>query len=161
MKPGGGGAPSAALSDKLCAAFGSVDAFKAAFKDAALAQFGSGWAWLVAEGDTLKIVKTPNAMSPLVDGATPLLTCDVWEHAYCACCLCVMHLLPGACSCSLTRAPVPLAQTWTARTGAAVRLTLHACGHLLHVIVTRCAVAQISFRFSWTISFHGNSWRAT
>jgi len=82
MKPGGGGAPSGNLAAKIDAAFGSLDAFKEEFKNAAVTQFGSGWAWLVADGDSLKIVKTGNAACPLTDGMTPLLTCDVWEHAY-------------------------------------------------------------------------------
>lgn len=84
MKPSGGGAPKAgALHDALVKGFGSVAAFGEAFKNAAVGQFGSGWAWLVAEDDTLKIVTTPNAQTPLTTaGQTPLLTCDVWEHAY-------------------------------------------------------------------------------
>jgi Fe-Mn family superoxide dismutase len=84
MKPGGGGSPGPKTSAALVASFGSVDKFAADFKAAALAQFGSGWAWLAldADGKTLKIVKTPNAESPIVHGMTPLLTCDVWEHAY-------------------------------------------------------------------------------
>jgi Fe-Mn family superoxide dismutase len=109
MKPGGGGAPPQPLADALAASFGSLDKFKSEFKDAAVAQFGSGWAWLVQEGDSLKararrrladcgmpadarrrafvaqIVKTSNAVTPIVHGQTPLMTCDVWEHAYCAC----------------------------------------------------------------------------
>ncbi|MGB0748899.1 MAG: superoxide dismutase [Magnetospiraceae bacterium] len=82
MKPGGGGAPTGDLAAKIDAAFGSLDAFKEQFKTAAATQFGSGWAWLVAEGGELKIVKTGNAETPLTTGATPLITCDVWEHAY-------------------------------------------------------------------------------
>ena len=82
MKPGGGGAPSGDLAAKIDAAFGSLDGFKDQFKTAAATQFGSGWAWLVAEGGALKITKTGNADTPLVHGQTPLLTCDVWEHAY-------------------------------------------------------------------------------
>jgi Fe-Mn family superoxide dismutase len=70
------------IADKLDASFGSYDAFKKEFTDAAMGQFGSGWAWLVAEGGKLKVVKTPNADTPLTTGATPLLTLDVWEHAY-------------------------------------------------------------------------------
>ena len=72
----------AELAGRIDAAFGSYDAFKKAFGDAAMGQFGSGWAWLVAEGGKLKIVKTPNAENPLTTAATPLLTLDVWEHAY-------------------------------------------------------------------------------
>lgn len=84
LKPSGGSAPaSGALREALVKAFGSVEAFFEAFKNAAVGQFGSGWAWLVAEGDTLKIVTTANAQTPLTTaGQTPLLTCDVWEHAY-------------------------------------------------------------------------------
>jgi Fe-Mn family superoxide dismutase len=82
MKPNGGGAPSGALAQKIDAAFGSLDKFKEAFKAAAVGQFGSGWAWLVVEGGTLKITKTPNAVNPMAQGQTALLTCDVWEHAY-------------------------------------------------------------------------------
>ena len=83
MKPGGGGEPPAGVADALKTSFGTVDAFKAQFKDAAVSQFGSGWAWLVHEGvGKLKIVKTPNAVSPICFGQEALLTCDVWEHAY-------------------------------------------------------------------------------
>ena len=82
MKKGGGGAPSGKLAERLTSAFGSLENFRNQFIDAAMTQFGSGWAWLVAEGDTLKIVKTPNAMNPKVNGQKPLLTVDVWEHAY-------------------------------------------------------------------------------
>lgn len=82
LKPGGGGEPPVALKQKIEAAFGSVEACKKAFLDAALTQFGSGWAWLVQEGETLKIVKTGNAETPLTSGLKPLLTLDVWEHAY-------------------------------------------------------------------------------
>jgi Fe-Mn family superoxide dismutase len=62
--------------------FGSYDSFINEFKQAALTQFGSGWAWLVLDGDVLKIIKTPNAELPMVKGQKALLTCDVWEHAY-------------------------------------------------------------------------------
>ncbi|MCT7950505.1 superoxide dismutase [Ancylothrix sp. C2] len=82
MKPGGGGAPSGALADKINADFGSFDKFKEEFKTAAATQFGSGWAWLVLDNGTLKVTKTPNAENPVVHGKTPLLTLDVWEHAY-------------------------------------------------------------------------------
>ena len=82
MKPGGGGAPGGELAGKLNAAFGGYDKFVEAFKTAATGRFGSGWAWLVAEGGALKIVTTPNAETPLTTAATPLLTVDVWEHAY-------------------------------------------------------------------------------
>jgi superoxide dismutase, Fe-Mn family len=82
MKPDGGGAPTGNLAERINATFGSYDVFKTAFSEAAMTQFGSGWAWLVQDGDTLKIVKTANADTPLAHGQTALLTCDVWEHAY-------------------------------------------------------------------------------
>lgn len=78
-----GGKPmSEAFKIKLEKSFGSVEAFKAAFKDAALKRFGSGWAWLVLDGQALKIVSTPNQDAPISDGLTELLGIDVWEHAY-------------------------------------------------------------------------------
>jgi len=80
---GRGGAPSKALESALQAAFGSVDGCRAALLEAATKQFGSGWAWLVAEKGALKVVKTPNAETPLTQaGVAPLLAVDVWEHAY-------------------------------------------------------------------------------
>ncbi|WP_041795457.1 superoxide dismutase [Pararhodospirillum photometricum] len=82
LKPGGGGTPSGALLDALTAAFGSFDAFKDQFKQTAVSQFGSGWAWLVLDKGTLRLTKTGNADVPLTSGQVPLLTCDVWEHAY-------------------------------------------------------------------------------
>jgi len=82
LKPGGGGAPSGALADKINSAFGSYDKFAEEFSNAAATQFGSGWAWLVEENGTLKVTKTPNAENPLVHNQKPLLTLDVWEHAY-------------------------------------------------------------------------------
>lgn len=82
MKPGSGGKPSGRLLKLVEKSFGSFDEFKNAFVTAAVAQFGSGWVWLVQEGDTLKIVKTSNADAPIAHGQTALLTCDVWEHAY-------------------------------------------------------------------------------
>jgi len=82
LKPNGGGEPPAALKQKIEASFGSLDACKKEFASAAVSQFGSGWAWLVLEGDILKIVKTANAETPLTLGLKPLLTIDVWEHAY-------------------------------------------------------------------------------
>lgn len=82
MKPNGGGSPTGALADKINADFGGLDQFKDAFKAAGTGQFGSGYAWLVLENDTLKVVNTPNAENPIVHGQTPLLTMDVWEHAY-------------------------------------------------------------------------------
>ena len=78
----GGGEPSGALADAIKKSFGSFDACKAALTEAAMTQFGSGWAWLVADKGQVKAVKTPNAETPLTLGVTPLLTIDVWEHAY-------------------------------------------------------------------------------
>lgn len=83
MAPQGGGDPADELVVELDKAFGSVDSFKEKFTEAALTQFGSGWAWLVKNKDgALEIVKTGNAGNPMTDGKKPLLTCDVWEHAY-------------------------------------------------------------------------------
>ncbi|NLF23274.1 MAG: superoxide dismutase [Lentisphaerae bacterium] len=82
MKPGGGGKPGGRLLAMIEARFGSFEVFRTAFRDAALEQFGSGWAWLVQVGDRVEIVKTANADTPLAHGQHPLLTCDVWEHAY-------------------------------------------------------------------------------
>ena len=80
---GKGGEPSAAFVKAVEAAFGSMDACKAALADAAVKRFGSGWAWLIAEGGKLSIVSTPNAETPIVRlGVTPLAVVDVWEHAY-------------------------------------------------------------------------------
>ena len=79
----GGSEPSEALQARLNEAFGSVDAFKEKFTTTAINTFGSGWAWLVKTADgKLDVVLTSNAGNPLTDGHTPLLTCDVWEHAY-------------------------------------------------------------------------------
>jgi Fe-Mn family superoxide dismutase len=82
MKPNGGGAPTGNLALKIEADFGNLDNFKKAFSDAATTQFGSGWAWLVEEGGSLKVVKTGNADTPLAHRQIPLITIDVWEHAY-------------------------------------------------------------------------------
>jgi Fe-Mn family superoxide dismutase len=82
MSPKGGGEPPVALKSKIEAAFGSVDACKKELASTAIAQFGSGWAWLVLEGDKLKVVKTANADIPMTKGLKPLLAIDVWEHAY-------------------------------------------------------------------------------
>ncbi|SDH68938.1 superoxide dismutase [Nitrosomonas sp. Nm132] len=82
LSPKGGGEPPTALKQKIEASFGSVDACKKEFANAAVTQFGSGWAWLVQEGDKLAIAKTSNADSPLTKNIRPLLTIDVWEHAY-------------------------------------------------------------------------------
>lgn len=82
MKPNGGGKPTGDLLTKIEADFGSFDKFATEFKAAGATQFGSGWAWLVLDGGKLKITKTANAITPLGTGVTPLLTMDVWEHAY-------------------------------------------------------------------------------
>ncbi|GFH12749.1 superoxide dismutase [Haematococcus lacustris] len=91
MKPNGGGAPTGALAEAINRDFGSFDEFKNQFKQAGLTQamllpllqFGSGWAWLNSDkSGKLSISKTPNAVLPVVEGKSPILTCDVWEHAY-------------------------------------------------------------------------------
>jgi len=83
MSPDGGGEPSGELADAINGAFGSFDAFKEEFKNAGIARFGSGWAWLVKDASgNLAVVSTANQDSPVSDGQTPLLGCDVWEHAY-------------------------------------------------------------------------------
>ncbi len=82
MKPQGGGLPNGPIAARINTDFGSFDAFAEAFKTAAATQFGSGWAWLVLDGGKLKVTKTGNADTPLVHGQTPILTIDVWEHAY-------------------------------------------------------------------------------
>ena len=82
LKPLGGGEPPAALKQKIEASFGSLEACRKELLDSALAQFGSGWVWLVADGDKLRVVKTGNADTPIASGLKPLLTIDVWEHAY-------------------------------------------------------------------------------
>jgi Fe-Mn family superoxide dismutase len=82
MKPGGGGVPQGELAKLIERDFGSFNAFKKQFKQAGAAQFGSGWAWLVLDGDKLKITRTANADLPLVHNQKALLTADVWEHAY-------------------------------------------------------------------------------
>ena len=82
MSPDGGGAPSGDLASAIDDAFGSFDAFKEKFEAAGVGQFGSGWAWLVLDGGTLKITSTANQDSPVTSGATPLVGNDVWEHAY-------------------------------------------------------------------------------
>ena len=80
---GTGGAPEGAFGDAVSRNFGSFANLKAALADAAVKRFGSGWAWLVAKGGKLSVVSTPNAETPLTQaGVTPLLTVDVWEHAY-------------------------------------------------------------------------------
>ena len=82
MSPDGGGAPSGDLAAAIDSAFGAFDAFKDAFKNGGIGQFGSGWVWLVHDGSGLAVVSTPNQDSPLADGKVPLLGADVWEHAY-------------------------------------------------------------------------------
>ena len=82
MSPDGGGEPSGDLGSAIDDAFGSFDAFKEQFEAAGVGQFGSGWAWLVLDGGSLKITSTPNQDSPISSGATPLVGNDVWEHAY-------------------------------------------------------------------------------
>jgi Fe-Mn family superoxide dismutase len=82
LKPYGGGQPTGDLANRINSAFGSFDKFKEEFSNAAATQFGSGWAWLVDDGGTLKVTKTPNAENPLAHGQKALLTLDVWEHAY-------------------------------------------------------------------------------
>ena len=83
LSPEGGGEPSGALASAIDDAFGSFDAFKEKFTTSAATNFGSGWTWLVKNGDgALEIVNTGNAGNPMTDGFEPLLTCDVWEHAY-------------------------------------------------------------------------------
>ena len=82
LAPKGGGEPPAALKQKIEASFGTPEACKNELATAATTQFGSGWAWLVLDGDKLKVVKTANANVPLTEGMKPLLVIDVWEHAY-------------------------------------------------------------------------------
>jgi superoxide dismutase, Fe-Mn family len=82
MKPNGGGTPTGDLATQINSSFGSLDKFKEEFKAAATTQFGSGWAWLVKDGSSLKITKTGNAENPIAHGQKPILTLDVWEHAY-------------------------------------------------------------------------------
>jgi Fe-Mn family superoxide dismutase len=82
LRPGGGGQPTGDLGERLKSAFGGFDTFKRVFADAAVKQFGSGWAWLVLDDDELKVRSTSDAELPLTSGEIPLLTIDVWEHAY-------------------------------------------------------------------------------
>jgi Fe-Mn family superoxide dismutase len=82
MKPHGGGVPTGAVGQAIDAAFGGYEKFKKDFSNAAMTQFGSGWAWLVADKGALRVAKTGNADTPHTMGLTPLLTIDVWEHAY-------------------------------------------------------------------------------
>jgi len=82
MKHNGGGKPTGALGQMIDQAFGSYDEFKKQLSATSVSQFGSGWGWLVVDGGLLKVVKTPNAEVPFTKGQKPLLTIDVWEHAY-------------------------------------------------------------------------------
>ncbi len=82
MKPKGGGAPTGPVAQKIQADFGSFEKFAEELKNAGVTQFGSGWAWLVQKGAKLEIMKTANADTPIAHGINPLLTVDVWEHAY-------------------------------------------------------------------------------
>jgi Fe-Mn family superoxide dismutase len=82
MKAKGGGKPTGAVADKISKAWGSFEKFAEEFKNAGVTQFGSGWAWLVSDRGQLKITKTANADTPIAHGQKPLLTVDVWEHAY-------------------------------------------------------------------------------
>src|SRR5687767_1750368 len=80
MGPDGGGDPSGALGDAITAKFGSVADLKAAVNDAGVKRFGSGWTWLVADGNSLSVKSTPNQDTPVMEGETPILGIDVWEH---------------------------------------------------------------------------------
>jgi superoxide dismutase, Fe-Mn family len=82
MSPDGGGAPTGAIGEAIAKQFGTFDTFKEQFNDAGLKRFGSGWVWLVRDGAGLKIVSSPNQDSPLMEGVSPILGNDVWEHAY-------------------------------------------------------------------------------
>ena len=82
MRPGGANRPSGELASAIDSAFGGLDAFKEQFAKACAGRFGSGWGWLIASRGKLSIESTPNQDSPLMEGKTPILGCDVWEHAY-------------------------------------------------------------------------------
>lgn len=82
MSPDGGGQPDGELRDAITSTFESFDGFKEKFADAATGVFGSGWAWLVVKDGSMEVTSTPNQDSPLMDGKTPILGLDVWEHAY-------------------------------------------------------------------------------
>ena len=82
LRNGGGGSPKGAIAQKIYSDFGSYETFAKAYKEAAMGQFGSGWAWLIIENGILKITKTSNADTPVAHGMKPLLCIDVWEHAY-------------------------------------------------------------------------------
>jgi Fe-Mn family superoxide dismutase len=82
MSPDGGGEPEGSLADAISAAFGDLESLKQQVNEAGVNQFGSGWAWLVADGGSLSVTSTPNQDSPIMEGKTPILGIDVWEHAY-------------------------------------------------------------------------------
>ena len=82
MSPNGGGEPAGALADAVNAAFGSFGEFQSAFNAAGTTRFGSGWAWLTAANGRVEVTSTPNQDTPIMTGGTPILGCDVWEHAY-------------------------------------------------------------------------------
>lgn len=82
LTPGGSSEPSGALAEAINAKFGSFDKFKEEFEASGAARFGSGWAWLVTDGNGVDIVSTPNQDSPVMEGKTPVVGVDVWEHAY-------------------------------------------------------------------------------
>ena len=82
MGPNGGGEPSGALADAIASTFGGLDDLKAAVNDAGVKRFGSGWSWLVWDGSGLAVMSTPNQDTPVMEGKTPILGVDVWEHAY-------------------------------------------------------------------------------
>ena len=82
LRPGGGGTPTGKIADLINQGFGSHDNFKKELCEACVSQFGSGWGWVVLDGGAVKVVKTGNADTPIARGGTPLLTIDVWEHAY-------------------------------------------------------------------------------
>ncbi|APH04371.1 superoxide dismutase SodA [Bacillus weihaiensis] len=82
LSPNGGGEPTGELADAITAKFGSYDNFKEEFAKAATTRFGSGWAWLVVNNGEIEVTSTPNQDSPLMEGKTPILGLDVWEHAY-------------------------------------------------------------------------------
>ncbi len=82
MGPEGGGEPQGSLAEAIEQSFGNFDAFKQELSDAAVNRFGSGWAWLVVDGSDLKVTSTPNQDAPIIEGQTPILGIDVWEHSY-------------------------------------------------------------------------------